>query len=199
VNTNDFLGANLANQFLIKKTVAYATVSDCCIGFFNRRGLVFYGLALSLFLTACSTAPQAPHGAFAYPNAQTSSRVSSEQASDITIYAVGLVGTPYRFGGNTPDTGFDCSGLIGHVYQSRAEVAPPRTVSRLQSWGQAVANDSVRSGDLVLFAQSDVATHAGIYVGDGRFVHAPSAGGEVRLDRLNSKYWSTQRVSFRRP
>lgn len=199
VNAKDFFGANLANQFLIEKTAVYATVSDLCIDFFNRFSLIFSGLALSLLLTACSTAPQAPHGASAYSNAQTSSRVSSEQASDITIYAVGLVGTPYRYGGNTPDAGFDCSGLIGHVYQSRAEVAPPRTVLRLQSWGQAVANDSVRSGDLVLFAQSDVATHAGIYVGDGRFVHAPSSGGEVRLDRLNSKYWSTQRVSFRRP
>lgn len=128
-----------------------------------------------------------------------SSSVSQEQADDITIYAVGLVGTPYRYGGNTPDSGFDCSGLIGHVYQSRAGVAPPRTVSRLQSWGQPVASDSIRSGDLVLFAQNDVATHAGIYVGNGRFVHAPSTGGEVRLDRLSSKYWSSRLLVFRRP
>lgn len=127
------------------------------------------------------------------------SRLSQGQANDITIYAVGLVGTPYRYGGNTPDSGFDCSGLIGYVYLTRAGVAPPRTVSRLRDWGQQVSNDSIRSGDLVLFAQNDVTTHAGIYVGDGRFVHAPSTGGEVRLDRLNSKYWSSQQVAFRRP
>lgn len=127
------------------------------------------------------------------------SRVSQEQASDVTIYAVGLVGTPYHYGGNTPDSGFDCSGLIGHVFQTRAGVAPPRTVARLQYWGQQVLNENIRSGDLVIFVQSDVATHAGIYVGDGRFVHAPSTGGEVRLDRLNSKYWSSQQVRFRRP
>ena len=126
------------------------------------------------------------------------SRISPEQADEITIYAVGLVGTPYRFGGNTPDTGFDCSGLIGHVYRTRAGVAPPRTVLMLQTWGQPVASESIRSGDLVIFSQSNVATHAGIYVGGSRFVHAPSAGGEVRLDRLNSKYWSQQQVSYRR-
>ena len=62
-----------------------------------------------------------------------SSRISPEQADEITIYAVGLVGTPYRFGGNTPDTGFDCSGLIGHLYQTRAGVASPRTVLMLQT------------------------------------------------------------------
>ena len=115
------------------------------------------------------------------------------------MYAVGLVGTPYRYGGNTPDAGFDCSGLIGHVYQTRAALATPRTVAKLQSWGQPVASESIRSGDLVLFAQSEVTTHAGIYVGEGRFVHAPSTGGVVRLDNLNSKYWSRQQVAFRRP
>jgi cell wall-associated NlpC family hydrolase len=76
---------------------------------------------------------------------------------------------------------------------------PPRTVSRLQGWGQPVSTENIRSGDLVLFAQTDLPTHAGIYVGDGRFVHAPSTGGEVRLDRLSSKYWLSQKVAFRRP
>jgi cell wall-associated NlpC family hydrolase len=69
----------------------------------------------------------------------------------------------------------------------------------MQAWGLPVPVQSVRSGDLVLFAQNDEVTHAGIYVGDGRFVHAPSIGGEVRLDYLNSKYWSQQQVAFRRP
>ena len=122
-----------------------------------------------------------------------------DQNSDITIYAVSLVGTPYRHGGNTPDAGFDCSGLIGHVFKTRADLVTPRTVRALQYWGQSVQIDRVRTGDVVVFAQNDVATHAGIYVGEGRFVHAPSTGGAVRLDHLNSKYWSSQRVSFRRP
>ena len=156
-------------------------------------------MPLLLVFGGCSTV-RSVHSGLASPKIMaTSSRISQEQADEITIYAVGLVGTPYRFGGNTPDTGFDCSGLIGHVYQTRAGVAPPRTVLVLQTWGQPVASENIRSGDLVIFSQSNVATHAGIYVGGSRFVHAPSTGGEVRLDRLNSKYWSSQQVSFRRP
>ena len=165
----------------------------------HRPWAIVSVLTLIFAVAGCGTAPLVQYGSLARSLPEMPSRISTEQASDITIYAVGLVGTPYRYGGNTPDSGFDCSGLIGHVFQSRAKVEPPRTVAKLQDWGQPVQGGSIRSGDLVLFAQSDVATHAGIYVGDGRFVHAPSTGGEVRLDRLNSKYWSSQRVSFRRP
>ncbi|PZU34653.1 MAG: hydrolase Nlp/P60 [Acidovorax sp.] len=126
------------------------------------------------------------------------SRLSPEQSSDIAIHALGLVGTPYRYGGNTPDSGFDCSGLIGYVYTSRAGVAPPRTVAQLSGFGQSIDADELRTGDLVVFGRGRP-THAGIYVGEGRFVHAPSSGGTVRLDHLKSRYWSQQFASFRRP
>jgi cell wall-associated NlpC family hydrolase len=156
--------------------------------------------AVILFgLAGCGTAPPAPRTSAFIGTADVPSRLSPERASDVTLYAIGLVGTPYRYGGNTPESGFDCSGLIGHVYQTRAGVAAPRTVASLQFWGQPVSGDNIRSGDLVLFAQSNVLTHAGIYVGEGRFVHAPSSGGVVRLDWLNSKYWAAQQVAFRRP
>ncbi len=150
---------------------------------------------LLLVLGGCGSVPTGPGDQIK----SVPARLQPEQAGDVTLYALGLVGTPYRYGGNTPESGFDCSGLIGHVYQSRAGVMPPRTVSRLQSWGVPVAGEEIRSGDLVLFAQRGDATHAGIYVGEGRFVHAPSTGGEVRLDNLKSKHWAAQRVSFRRP
>jgi cell wall-associated NlpC family hydrolase len=118
--------------------------------------------------------------------------------SDIAIHALGLVGTPYRFGGNTPEGGFDCSGLIGYVYNSRAGVAPPRTVALLSGFGASVPEDELRTGDLVVFGGGRP-THAGIYVGEGRFVHAPSSGGTVRLDHLRSRYWAQQSASYRRP
>lgn len=169
--------------------------------------LTTLAVLLVLTLAACSTAPPGRNAApamgvtleAAIDNTMPASRVSPEQARDITLHAVGLVGTPYRYGGNTPDTGFDCSGLIAYVYQSTAGLAPPRTVSKMQSWGVPVGAEQLRSGDLVLFAQRNEVTHAGIYVGEGRFVHAPSTGGEVRLDRLNAKYWAGQQVAFRRP
>lgn len=156
------------------------------------------GLAMQM-LVGCGTAPTPREGSGYSSSGEIPSRLTPEQAGDVTIYAIGLVGTPYRYGGNTPQSGFDCSGLIGHVYQTRAQVSAPRTVTKLNGWGNLVAADKIRSGDLVLFTQRDKVTHAGIYVGQGRFVHAPSTGGEVRLDQLGSRYWSAQQVTFRRP
>lgn len=155
--------------------------------------------AILVLLGGCSTTTSVQRPAVSGQVGDITSRLSVEQANDVTIYAVSLVGTPYRHGGNTPQAGFDCSGLIGHVYQSRTGVRAPRTVLSLSDWGQPVAASSVRTGDLVVFSQGGPATHAGIFVGDGRFVHAPSTGGEVRLDSLSSMYWSKQQVAFRRP
>lgn len=124
--------------------------------------------------------------------------LTPSQSDDIAIHALGLVGTPYRYGGNTPDSGFDCSGLIGYVYRSRAGLVPPRTVAQLSGFGEPVGIDEIRTGDLVLFGRGRP-THAGIYVGEGRFVHAPSTGGTVRLDQLAGVYWSKQPVEVRRP
>ena len=147
-------------------------------------------VGLALLLGGCASSPR--------PARYDLPTLTTDQSSDIAIHALGLVGTPYRWGGNTPDSGFDCSGLIGYVYKARAGVAPPRTVAQLTDFGQAIDEDELRTGDLVIFGGRR-AFHAGIFVGDGRFVHAPSTGGRVRLDRLNNPYWQRQAQSFRRP
>ncbi len=157
-------------------------------------GAVLVGCAAPPSGSVRASAPAAGSSAARMPYA----RLSPEQSSDIAIHALGLVGTPYRYGGNTPDSGFDCSGLIGYVYTSRAGVAPPRTVAQLSSFGADVDMADLRTGDLVVFGQGR-ATHAGIYVGEGRFVHAPSTGGTVRLDHLQSRHWARQNARFRRP
>jgi cell wall-associated NlpC family hydrolase len=149
--------------------------------------------AALLVLGGCGT-PRPPSPSTQRP-AVVYSPLSDHQAHDIAIHAVGLVGTPYRYGGNTPDGGFDCSGLIGYVYRHAAGVAPPRTVAQLANFGQRVSEGQLRTGDLVVFGSS----HAGIYVGEGRFVHAPSTGGTVRMDSLQSRHWSRQNAVFRRP
>lgn len=123
---------------------------------------------------------------------------ATERAQAVTIHAMGLVGTPYRYGGNTPESGFDCSGLIGYVFWHSASVRTPRTVNDLSTWGTPVGREAARSGDLAVFTLKGRTSHAGIYVGNGRFVHAPSSGGTVRLDRLDRGYWATQGVQFRR-
>ena len=155
-----------------------------------RRVLPILALTATLLIAGCGSTPPSRGPAYR--------ALSAEQSSDIAIHALGLVGTPYRYGGNTPESGFDCSGLIGYVYKSRAGVAPPRTVAQLSGFGQPVSTRELRTGDLVIFG-SGRPFHAGIYVGEGRFVHAPSTGGTVRLDRLDNRYWARQPVRYRRP
>lgn len=154
-------------------------------------------LTAAFLLAGCGSMP-GPKPSSSQSSHSAASRFSSAQANDIAIHALGLVGTPYRYGGNTPEGGFDCSGLIGYVFHSRTGVIPPRTVAQLSSFGEPVRANELRTGDLVMFGRGRP-THAGIYVGEGRFVHAPSSGGRVRLDSLQSHYWSRQKQSFRRP
>ena len=163
---------------------------------FVTRVPAMLALAATLLLGACGSAPTARVEPSAWPATPS---LSDEQAHDIAIHALGLVGTPYRYGGNTPDTGFDCSGLIGYVYRQRVGTPPPRTVAQLNQWGQPIDADELRTGDLVVFGRGRSPSHAGIYVGEGRFVHAPSSGGTVRLDHLQSRHWSNQNPAFRRP
>ena len=158
-------------------------------------------LSIVIGLSACGSAPVRPK-----PDTlpveisePVPGRLTPEQANDVTLYALGLVGTPYRWGGNTPDSGFDCSGLIAHVFQSHAGISPPRTTAELSFWGRMVPQEQLRTGDLVLFGKGTLANHAGIYVGGGRFVHAPSTGGTVRLDRFDAGHWAKQSPRFRRP
>ena len=124
----------------------------------------------------------------------------SGTAEDVLFSAIGLVGTPYRYGGNTPDSGFDCSGLIGYVYRGAAGVVLPRTTTQMSQRGVDVGRNALQAGDLLFFATSGGSrvSHAGIYVGGGRFVHAPSTGGTVRLDRLDNGYWQKTYLSAKR-
>ena len=158
---------------------------------FSSTFLRLLSTAACLLALGCASPPQPPA---AGPGVAT---LSAEQSNDVAIHALGLVGTPYRYGGNTPDGGFDCSGLIGYVYRNSVGQATPRTVARMAAFGRPVPVSEIRSGDLVLFGAA-TPSHAGIYVGEGRFVHAPSTGGEVRLDRLDGIYWSRQPTQVRR-
>lgn len=158
--------------------------------------------ALAVLLQGCATAPPPAQGAVRSrmtPSEPGISRLSEEQARDATVYALGLVGTPYRYGGNTPESGFDCSGLIAHVYRHAAGVASPRSTSGLRDWGRDIPPQELRSGDLVLFGAASQVTHAGIFVGNDRFVHAPSTGGQVRLEHISAPYWSRRLLAVRRP
>ena len=99
--------------------------------------------------------------------------------------ALRYIGIPYRFGGSDPRSGFDCSGLVNHVFRETLGIALPRTSRQLAAVGVPVARDELRPGDLVFFNTRGAAnSHVGIYLGDDRFVHAPRARTLVRIDRI---------------
>ncbi|MBD9481885.1 C40 family peptidase [Pseudomonas sp. PDM14] len=153
-------------------------------------------LALAALLTACAGTPPAPEPVYTpFPI------VGNETADDVVMSAIGLVDTPYRYGGNTPDSGFDCSGLIGYVYRNSAGIQLPRSTREMIGLrAPNVGREALQSGDLVFFATNggSQVSHAGIYVGEGRFVHAPSSGGTVRLDSLSTAYWQKSYLSAKR-
>lgn len=112
------------------------------------------------------------------------------RANAVLMRAISLVGTPYRYGGNTPESGFDCSGLVNYVYRDMLDVRLPRTSRDLAAFqGPRIQPERLAAADLVFFGSKGAVTHVGIYVGEGRFVHAPSTGGTVRLDHLDGPYW----------
>lgn len=112
----------------------------------------------------------------------------SSQRQVVVRSALDIVGTPYLYGGASPNTGFDCSGLVHYTYlQAGRQV--PRTVSQQKRYFKPVKLSRVRPGDLLFFDTRADGGHIGIYLGEGRFIHAPSTGGSVRIDRLNDAYW----------
>ncbi|WP_395478489.1 C40 family peptidase [Pseudomonas aeruginosa] len=156
-------------------------------------------LAFAALLTACASKapPPAPAKQVVFRPATN----FSPAAADVLFRALGLVGTPYRWGGNTPDSGFDCSGLINFVYRDMTGIKLPRSTREMISMrAPSVPVQALQTGDLVFFATSGGRTvsHAGIYVGEGRFVHAPRTGGTVRLDSLQNSYWQRAYLDAKR-
>jgi hypothetical protein len=112
--------------------------------------------------------------------------------------ALGFLGTPYRWGGPSPETGFDCSGLTMTSYRLNG-LSLPRTSREQFAAGRPVAHRDLREADLVFFATGagTAPSHVGIYIGEDRFVHAPSSGGVVRVDHLSSSYYRSRFLSGR--
>ncbi len=152
------------------------------------------GMLMALALAGCGkpqtvrSPPPPPHE----PSRDWSGTQPNDPAAAnaVLMRAIGLVGTPYRYGGNTPDSGFDCSGLVNYVFRDMLDLRLPRTSRELAAMqGPKIANNRLAPADLVFFGNGDEVSHVGIYVGEGRFVHAPRTGGTVRLDHLDGAYW----------
>lgn len=146
-----------------------------------RRGRLLAGLAALLLLAACASVP---------PARTTAPAASTTVANNVLFRAISLVGTPYRWGGNTPQAGFDCSGLVGYVFRTEADMELPRTSRAIAALdAPKISKTDLEPGDLLFFGRRHRVNHVAIYVGHGRFVNAPDKGGTVRLDELDGSYW----------
>lgn len=122
-----------------------------------------------------------------------------EGTREIRLLALSLVGIGYRYGGETPAQGLDCSGLIRYVFQQVTGVTLPRTAQALSHMGRTVSVAELEPGDLVFFNTRRLAfSHVGIYLGNDRFIHAPSRGGEVGVASLTDGYWQKRYNGARR-
>jgi len=122
----------------------------------------------------------------------------TDRIQNVLTKAMTLLGTPYRWGGESTD-GFDCSGLVGYVYRTVLGMDLPRVSRQMAQSGEAVTDRAALApGDLVFFGLRGRVSHVGIYVGEGRFLHAPSRGKDVRVDSLYSSYWSGRYLAARR-
>ncbi|MDH4482254.1 MAG: C40 family peptidase [Rhodoferax sp.] len=113
------------------------------------------------------------------------------QASDLVVSAMGFLGVPYRLGGSTLETGFDCSGFVKAMFEQTVGLALPRNAAQQAAATQTIDRAELRPGDLVFFNTMRRAfSHVGIYVGNGKFIHSPKPGAEVRVEDMGVAYWA---------
>jgi cell wall-associated NlpC family hydrolase len=121
------------------------------------------------------------------------------ERSEALLQALLALGLDYRYGGNSPVTGFDCSGLVAHVYREAWGIDLPRNTLAQSKSGVPVSLSELQAGDLVFYdTLKRPYSHVGIYLGDGRFVHAPKSGARVRVESLESSYWARRFNGARR-
>ena len=123
----------------------------------------------------------------------------SNRASELVVNAMGFLGVPYKRGGNTVETGFDCSGFVRSMYEQTVGLILPRRAEQQAAATQNIDKSELKPGDLVFFNTMRRAfSHVGIYVGEGRFIHSPKPGAEVRVESMSVDYWARRFDGARR-
>jgi cell wall-associated NlpC family hydrolase len=121
------------------------------------------------------------------------------KAGDVVVGALNMIGVRYRWGGNTPDSGLDCSGFVRYVFQDTLGLNLPRRAEEMSRVGEKVSMSNLKPGDLVFFnTMRRTFSHVGIYIGDNKFVHSPSTGSTIRVDDLDDGYWEKRFTGARR-
>ncbi|NMF97403.1 C40 family peptidase [Aromatoleum toluolicum] len=156
--------------------------------------------AIAALVAACGSVP-APRpdvsSAPTVPSGRTSSNffilADPEHSREMVIFALGLIDTGYRFGGRNPDAGLDCSGMVSYVVEQVSGYRLPHNAAQIADRTRPVSLAMLQPGDLVFFnTMNRPYSHMGIYMGEGKFVHAPSSRGRVRVERLDSPYFRSR-------
>jgi cell wall-associated NlpC family hydrolase len=151
------------------------------LGLCRRGGAAWLGL---LLLTGCASAPYRP--------------VDSARAAAVVAEAKALLGKPYRFGGALPD-GFDCSGFVLYVYRQAVGIHLPHSSQKQYGCGRPIPVGAEAPSDLIFFSIDGCRpSHVGIYLGRGRFIHAPDKGDRVKISNANDRYWRQRFIGLRR-
>ena len=154
-------------------------------------------LSLSIIaaLSACASKP-APKKA---PATQARSSVQPVRithinplhgSQELMLNSMGLIGTPYKYGGTDTSTGFDCSGMIQFVYKNALGVNLPRTARDLAAASRSIDKNQLKAGDLVFYNTGSPYSHVGLYIGNGEFIHAPSSRGTIRTEKMSNPYFA---------
>ena len=129
---------------------------------------------------------------------QVSHSVTS-RASDLVVTAMGFLGVPYRRGGNTVESGFDCSGFVRAMYEKTIGLVLPRRANEQAAATQTIDKKDLQPGDLVFFnTMKHAFSHVGIYIGEGKFIHSPKPGAQVRVEDMGQSYWQRRFDGARR-
>jgi hypothetical protein len=166
----------------------------------RHRAVAFF-IALVLPLSIQAAEPSTPEIAETplRQSVHDTAQIVWDGAQSLAIYALGMIGVDYKFGGSSPDAGLDCSGLVRYVFQQVTGVTLPRTAREMSKLGDKVAADELRPGDLVFFNTRRLPfSHVGIYLGDDHFIHAPRRGAEVEISKLGEAYWRKHFTGARR-
>ncbi|GGC05040.1 hypothetical protein GCM10007205_12790 [Oxalicibacterium flavum] len=133
------------------------------------------------------------------PQKHSKLQTLSHRASELALYAMGMLGIDYKYGGNTPEEGLDCSGLVKLIFKEAWDKELPRTAKELSREGQRIDKSELQPGDLVFFNTLRRSfSHVGIYLGDHKFIHAPSSGSQVRIESMDVNYWKKRFNGARR-
>ena len=116
----------------------------------------------------------------------------TQGSQELMLHSMGLIGTPYKWGGSTTSTGFDCSGMIQFVYKNALGVSLPRTARDMAAASRKIPDSRLKAGDLVFFntGGANKYSHVGLYIGNGEFIHAPSSGKTIKTEKLSSPFYA---------